>query len=120
MWSVTFRVSGGFAGVNRDLEISSTGGARAVDRRSGTEATIRVPDSELAALGAVVTGATPQPMTRHSSCRDCFTYHLEIRIDDQRLSVDLDDQSLDASNLGPLIAALKSVQDRALIDYQKR
>jgi len=42
-WHVSLHVSGGFAGVDRELELASTGALTARDRKRGTSATVQAP-----------------------------------------------------------------------------
>lgn len=79
-WSVRFSVSGGFAGLNRQLVISSDGAASATDRKSNRQAALQLTDSELTSLGELVLAVKP-PQTTGSlpACADCFVYELGLR-----------------------------------------
>src|SRR5262245_53662058 len=75
-WRLTLAVTGGIAGVDRQLTLASTGDVTTVDRRRGTRMTGRTPDTELAAIGSLVAGLKPLDASRPAVCADCFNYAL--------------------------------------------
>jgi hypothetical protein len=119
-WQVTLRLSGGFAGLQRELELSSTGQVTAIDRKLNKQVKTEVTETELTEIASLVTKAQPYPSGRAERCRDCLEYHLDVRADSRRFSTDLDDTNLTSSGLEALIKALITVQNRALAGQLSR
>jgi hypothetical protein len=113
-WSVTFRMSGGLAGLDRGLEVSSSGAATATDRIRRQRETGQVPRDDLTALGRLVAAATSIDVARPDSCRDCFEYDIDITSPGRHVTVHGNDVSLSSSNAAPLITMLRRLQDRLL------
>jgi hypothetical protein len=115
-WSLSFHLSGGFAGVNQELELASTGDLAARDRKRVTNITAQAPASDLVQIAALVADVKSVDSGRPAACRDCLQYDLEVHVRGQAISVHLNDMTLASSGPEPLVKALASLLDRALGD----
>lgn len=112
-WRLEFHLSGGFAGLNRELELSSTGELSAADRRRDTHVAARVSSDEIAKIGSLIP-VTPASPTGKSGCADCFLYDITLHVRGRSVVVRTDDISLAGSDIEPLIRSLVALLDRAL------
>lgn len=114
-WTLQLSQSGGIAGVQLALEITSAGQLTATDNRSGRTATETLPPSSLSKLRSLIDATTiSQASVGHSSCADCFVYLLTFRSDAGTQTMQVDDVSLAASGAQELITFLRSLRDSAL------
>jgi hypothetical protein len=114
-WQLTFRVSGGFAGLDRALVISSNGDVSAEDRRKQVKASTKATASELKQISSsldLIKGAAPNG--RSSQCRDCLLYEIESEANGQRVRVQFDDTTLQKSGLADLTSLLSTLLSRTL------
>ena len=79
-WRIELVVSGGFAGVNKYIEVDSSGKARAMDRKRGLDRESRATPQMVARLGQLVNElfSTPPLLEQKpkNRCYDCFEYRL--------------------------------------------
>ena len=113
-WQVTLQLMGGFAGIDRELELASTGELKVTDRRRGTERVGQASASELAQIASMVANVVWVNPARESTCRDCLQYQLRIRLSTRSLHFTVNDVSLVGSPLEPLANALSTVLNREL------
>jgi hypothetical protein len=114
-WRVILTLSGGFAGVDRSLDVASTGELSAADRGRGASISRRATAPELAEIGPLVEAVKPMTESRRSTtCRDCFEYALQIERDGERFTARLDDTNLAGSGFAPLVKTLTALLNRAL------
>jgi hypothetical protein len=114
-WTITLRQTGGFAGVNKTVQVSSDGRLAAADERSGHKVVQQLPPASMAELGQLYArGLSPAPTPQQSACADCFVYDLDIASLDGTASIRLDDTTLADSPAEPLILYLIKVRDTAL------
>lgn len=112
-WALTFVMSGGIAGFDRQLELSSTGAATATDRRRQLTRTAQVPDDELMSIGSLV-ATTGSLDVRSRGCRDCFEYELDLQADGTHVIVRANDMGLTGTAAAPLVSALSRLLNRVL------
>jgi hypothetical protein len=112
-WRLAMHLSGGFAGLDRQLELASTGELTAADRRRGTQVTARVTAEDIAQLAELIPAA-PLPSTAPSGCADCLLYAVTIEAHGGSLAVALDDVSLGRSPVAPLVKRLNELLNQAL------
>lgn len=112
-WRLEIHLSGGFAGLDRQLELSSTGELTASDRRRDTHFTARLPAGDIAQIDSLIPVA-PAESARRTGCADCLLYDLTLHAHGQSVVVHLDDTSLGRSGVEPLIKRLLTLLDRAL------
>ena len=114
-WRLTLHVAGGFAGLDRTLELTSAGDTRAIDPRRGTPIASQAEATELAAIASLVTALkSTAPAQRNANCRDCLEYSLDIQRGGERLAFRLDDSNLPGSEAEPLVGAANTMLNRLL------
>jgi hypothetical protein len=113
-WRIVFQLSGGIAGLDRQLEVTSTGELVAQDRRRGTRVAAQTTANELAQIASLVAAAKSVDPGRQTACRDCLLYDIEIDARGRSFVFHLDDLSLPNSGVEPLVKALMNLLDRAL------
>jgi hypothetical protein len=115
-WNVDFHLSGGVAGVDRALTVSSNGELSAEDRRQSARVTGKPTAADLDQIAPLIIRITsiPEIPRQDSSCRDCLSYNLDIEIGLERFTARLDDTSLPGSGLEELARALTTLLNRLL------
>ena len=114
-WKIQFTLSGGLRGLNRLVELSSLGQVTVNDLRKKTQASVQLPDEDLAKLAGLMLQAAGLPaLNRFSSCADCFEYRLDARLGRQAISLQANDISLADSGYSPLVSTLVDLQERVL------
>jgi hypothetical protein len=111
-WQASFHLTGGFAGVDRSLDVASSGEVTASDRRAGKHASGRATARDLAQLSDLIAIATSPDVAAPSPCRDCFQYEITVRIDGKTTTARTNDIS--AGPLQPLVRALIGLLNRGL------
>ena len=106
-WTVVMHVSGGFAGLDREIRVVSSGTVTATDRRRQLSATASMPAPSLADLGAILSTLPEAPASKPpSACRDCLLYRFEIKRTTAALSAEFDDISIAGTPFERLAKAL--------------
>jgi hypothetical protein len=114
-WTITLAQSGGFAGVQRTLTITSDGNVLALDGRAGNAGTFQLSEPELAELKLLVSDAAlVGPTGTDTGCADCFIYDLKIETASGNFTVALDDVNLADSGMQPVITYLLDLMEKAL------
>ena len=114
-WKITFGVSGGFAGLDRSLEVDNSGQLIVMDQRAKRQVTVTLSQAQVTQLAGLVSAAgTLKPANDLPGCNDCFIYKLDLVVEKQDLSFQVNDVSLAGSGLEPLVKALMDLQQRAL------
>ncbi len=103
-------------GLSFSIEVSSDGNYTVVDERANKTVTGELTADELSELNELVVTSNYVPATKPNGqgCADCFVYELEIHINGEKLSVQLNDVSLPNSGLEPLVGYLRGLIDTAL------
>jgi hypothetical protein len=112
-WRLEIHLSGGFAGLDRQLDLSSTGELTASDRRRDAHVTARVAAGDIAQINSLIPVAAVASANR-TGCADCLLYDLTLHAHGQSVVVHLDDITLGRSGVEPLIRSLLTLLDRAL------
>lgn len=106
-WTVVMQVSGGFAGLDREIRVGSSGAVTATDRRRQVSATASMPAAALAEVDTIVSRlATSQASKRPSACRDCLLYRFEIKRTTAALTAEFDDTTIAGTPFERLAKAL--------------
>ena len=115
-WTVDFHLSGGLAGVDRLLTISSSGDLSTEDRRQPARVTAKATTAQLDQIAPLVlrSKAIPESRRGDSPCRDCLSYSLAIQIGGERFAARLDDTTLPGSGFEELARALSALLNRTL------
>lgn len=112
-WHMVMQMSGGFDGLDRVLDVSSTGAVTATDRVSRSRVTGRLAVNELSRLSALAHRRYPQTVAA-PRCPDCRVYELEIRDGSGTSSWQLSDVNRSGDKLDPLVTTLVDVLERTL------
>jgi hypothetical protein len=115
-WSLTLRVSGGIAGLNREMELASSGSATVTDLRRNRQVRRQILPEELLEIDRLVGAAVSLDVPDQTQCRDCLSYSVELRRRGQQLTIRANDDSLSASKIAPLVHALSRLQNRLLAE----
>lgn len=119
-WTIKLSISGGFAGLQRVVEISNSGQLTVTDQKSNRQVTIQVPNDELANIEVILAETKPpQSPSRPPTCQDCFQYELDVQMEGKDYTVLLNDINLPDSGVDKLINALVDLQERALAGQMK-
>jgi hypothetical protein len=114
-WHIFFKLSGGFAGYRKTMELSNTGVVTAADEKSGRRVTGSMTEREISEIALLAEDIKSiQPSERPANCADCLNYDLTVLMNDQRFSFQLNDLSLPQSGLEPFISILLSLQERII------
>src|SRR5262245_22140912 len=110
-WTLTFHLTGGFAGFDRQLDLSSSGAATVVDRRRQVTRKAQVTGDELMAIASLVSDArTAQVIT--PGCADCFEYDLDLLRSQSHVTITANDAGLTGSDAAPLLRKLSELLNR--------
>ena len=115
-WSLTFEVSGGFAGFDRRLYLTSAGLTTASDRRRRRDVTRQLSPDELTEIDRLVASAASLDTPGRTACRDCLTYAIDIVTPNRRVSVRATDQSVVGLDAETLVRILSRLLDRMLAE----
>ncbi len=114
-WTVKLNQSGGIAGIQLSVEISSDGQLKAEDQRSHRIVTQSLPPQTITKIHQLLSNtsvsATGVPQ---SGCADCFIYDLEIQTEESDYHINVDDVTMKNSNATGLITLLTKLRDGAL------
>lgn len=112
-WRLTLTVSGGFAGLHRELALDSSGAATAIDSRRNLQVRRQVSRDELVPIARLVESATALDMV-NNVCSDCLTYVIDLRVSGRTVTIRLNDITLSSSKAAPLVQALIRMQQQLL------
>ncbi len=114
-WSIILSQTGGFIGVQLQVEVTSAGQLTATDERSGRTATQTLPAQTMGRLRQLMAEARiPTAGVTPSACADCFIYDLTIKNSSGTMSLRADDVTLAGSGAADLISYLIGLRDSAL------
>jgi len=108
-WQIRMTQSGGFAGVSRRLEISSSGEMTIIDERSKKQRASQLPPDMFAMLKEMVASTIYHPPTKLLMCEDCFVFELKIENGTEQFQVQIDELNLPNSGLETLIGFLEKL-----------
>ncbi len=112
-WRIKLTVTGGFKGINREIELSSSGNLVVTDEESGSRIVLVLSREEIAELDRQISGFGRLGGGSLPACADCFEYQLELEKGGDLSSVAFNDINLDSSAYGGIINALISLGNRA-------
>jgi hypothetical protein len=115
-WRLTFNISGGFAGFDRTLELSSAGSAKAIDRRRTRQVDRQLSRDEIQEIDRLAASVTSFEGSARTQCRDCLTYSLDLEASGRRVAVRVADDHLAESNAAMLITSLTRILNRLLAE----
>ena len=119
-WTINYEVSGGFAGIRRQLNVSNDGSfvasdlkrKRRVEQQASPEQIVKIAD----ALSKIDFAQLPAMEPKLSSrCADCFHHKLTVTKDDQPHKLNFDDTTLKDPACAALIGLLSTMLNQALV-----
>ncbi len=114
-WTLQLTQSGGFAGVQLWVQVTSAGRLSAADQRSGRHVQQTISGNTVAQLGRLAGALASFPSApRPSACADCFVYTLIVTYGDRTTQIQADDATLTDSGSRELVTLLQSLRDTAL------
>ena len=105
-WHIRLEQTGGFAGVSRTLEISSSGEMTIIEERINKNNTTQLPADKLAMLKELVAASKYRPVLQPMVCNDCFIFNLQIDNGSERFQMQIDQINLSNTGLEPLVGFL--------------
>jgi hypothetical protein len=100
-------MSGGIAGVDQFLELTSSGQLTTVGHLGQTPAVGQLPPGEVDDIEGALRKACPfTPGAGRAVCADCFLYELEIEAGTRRWNLVLDDLTSPGTDVAPLLSRL--------------
>ena len=116
-WEVELSVTGGFAGVDRRLQVDDQGAYEAEDAQPASKEEGVLSADEMEQLLALLPSVCePYEASRPPSCADCFNYFLEATLQGSAYEFILNDLSLAEAPVGPLVGWLSSYLNAVLQD----
>ena len=113
-WSVKMTLSGGIAGLLRNIEVKSDGSYTVTDERANNTVEGELKKEELAKLEEMISTLEFSTTKTQSICADCFVYDIEILSGGTKMLVNVDDLTLEDSGMGTLVQFLHKIMDSAL------
>lgn len=114
-WHIKLKISGGFAGYRRTMELSSKGQLSVIDQKSSKQAIAQISEKELRDIALCInSNKLIQPSGRLPNCRDCFQYVMEVRTNENEFTIQFNDLSLAGSGMESLVSMLLSLQEKTL------
>jgi hypothetical protein len=108
-WSVRMIQTGGFAGVNRAVEVLSDGSYTVYQQAGGEGIKGQLSETDLATLENLIANLEIANVRTDSMCADCFEYNIEIQSGGRKMVLDLDDLTLPDSGAGELVTFLSGL-----------
>jgi len=116
-WDVELTVTGGFAGVDRRLEVGDLGAYEAEDAQTASrEEGVLSADETEQLLELLPSVCEPNDAARLPSCADCFNYSLQATLQGSPYELVLNDLNLPEAPVGPLVGWLSSYLNAVLQD----
>lgn len=106
-WEIEFERSGGIAGVQQRITVSSSGQLVKYKENGETDQAQITPE-EAEQLASLLAEACPFEASQRlpETCADCFLYELTIVMNNQRYGIQIDDMKLPESGFALLISKL--------------
>lgn len=120
-WKIEYNVSGGFAGIRRQLTINSSGHLTASDQKLRKNIKQQISQKQLAEITNILEQHSFSLRSDNISklsnrCADCFVYTLNLTADGSKGKITVNDLSLKDSKHIALINLLSTMLDQALKD----
>ena len=115
-WTLRMSHTGGIMGLSRSIEVSSDGTYMVTDEREKNTVEGQLSSDELASLRDLLTttASFSPPSGPTAVCADCFVYAIEIDGAGKPFNVQVDDTTIAASGLEPLVTFLRGIMEKAL------
>ena len=118
-WVIEYTISGGFAGIRRQLTINSSGHLTATDQKLRKNIEQQISQKQLAEIVNILVqynfSLRNDSISKLSNrCADCFVYTLNLTEDGSKGKITVNDLSLKDSKYIALINLLSTMLDQAL------
>ena len=113
-WLVELHVSGGFAGLDRMLQLRSTGELTASDRNRRVSVDGQASPEDLDRVAALLENTQAAAVVGDGRCRDCIEYEIRIERDGELRVTRLNDRTRGSSGLEELVRILERLIQDAL------
>lgn len=115
-WQLSLEVSGGFAGIHRQLTLTNTGELAATDHITGATAAAQISAADLAEVASLVLQIQLSAAAAGDlpPCNDCFEYILGISLGGEQIEIVANDISLEDSPFAPLVRKLNDLLQKSL------
>jgi hypothetical protein len=113
-WAVKMTLSGGFAGLRRNIRAYSDGSYIVVDEKVNDTFNGTLTENQLTELEGMISAVEFTAPKVPSVCADCFNYDVEIVSGSRKLLFSVDDMSLSDSGVADLVEFLRGLMDSAL------
>jgi len=114
-WTIKLNQSGGFAGVQLNVEISSDGQLTAQDQRTNRSVTQTLPSQTMTKLNQFISNLSiPSTGVPQSACADCYIYDMNIQTEESDLHILVDDVTIKNTSAADLIMFVIKLRDGAL------
>jgi len=115
-WQLSLEVSGGFAGIHRQLTLTNTGELAATDHITGANGAVQLSAAELGEVAGLVSQIQVPAASSGDlpPCNDCFEYKLGVSLKGDQFEVVANDISLEDSPFAPLVRKLNDLLHKSL------
>ena len=115
-WQVKYNLSGGFAGLNRELLLSSDGQIIVLDQRKKIHKAIKASPEQLTKARKLLENLQPlqPPVKPAQNCADCFYSQMVITLDKRTYTVDSNSLREEDTSYQNLNNFLSDILNRAL------
>lgn len=118
-WIIEYAISGGFAGIQRQLTLSSSGQLTAADKKFKKLTEQQISQEQLMEIGNILEQLDFSINEKNASrlggkCADCFQYTLTLSVNDKKTTAILNDLTLQDSKYTQLIRFLSALMEQAL------
>lgn len=118
-WRTELVISGGFAGIHREMSLDASGSLTTREQHSGNERSRVVGCETVQEVTALYEAAGAPPAAPGGfapRCADCFTYTLKWYDGAKTLNYTVDSVGLEKSPYRPLLERLQALMDEPLIE----
>lgn len=109
-WTAELLLTGGFAGVERSISLSSSGQATITDLEKNARTELQLPAEKMKELTSLLIDAGKfEEYPLSNDCVDCFNYAMVITLCDSTSRLTFDDVTIHQSGLKPFIFELMNI-----------
>ena len=112
-WTLTLKLNGGPAALDREITLTSTGAATAINRRPEKTVMEQLPPDDALFLTGLARAYSPNELPQ-VTCTNCVRYDLQIHAGGNTFTSTISSRQLGASGAEALITALSRVLNRML------
>jgi hypothetical protein len=112
-WRLTFTLSGGIAGLNRQLVVERGGAATAIDAHRNQQVHRQIAREDLSEIERLVASLASFEKTA-DTCRDCLIYAIDLIVQGRTVRIRANDLTLSTSKASALVQTLMRVQQGLL------